>query len=387
MAKSRPNKVLDNIVLSNTARARKNINQWRTALQQAENVENPKRTLLYNLYSELVLDAHLTAEHQKRKLAVRGSDFSLINDNGEIDLEKTALLERPWFFDFMDHYIDTIFWGHTVIQIDDLNEDGEISNTRLVNRKHIIPEKGLFVYRESDEKGVFYREDKKFAPWLIEIGKPDDFGLLNQAAPHILIKRFSQSAWSEFTEIFGMPIRYGTTNVKDKESLNRMEQMMINMGTAAWAVIDNDEQIEFLESIKTNGDVYDNLIKRCNSELSKLINGAVIGEDTNGGSRSKEEVGERTSDMISTADKQSLEGFVNFTLLPQLINLGYPLEGLTFSFNKNKDIKGLWAIAQGLLNHYDIDEDYIEETFGIPVTKKPTPPPAGNLNTDPDFFS
>ena len=90
--------------------------------------------------------------------------------------------------------------------------------------------------------------------------------------------------------------------------------------------------------------------------------------------------------MISAADKQWFEGFVNFTLLPKLVELGYPVDGLEFKFSKNKDVKGLWTITQGLLNHYDVPEEYIEETFGVPVTKKTTPP-AGNLNTDPDFFS
>jgi len=370
MAKKRPNKLLDKLIVSNTSRARKDINNWRVALQQAENVDNPKRVLLYSLYDELVIDANLSAEIQKRILAVRGNQFSVFNiKDGSTDNEKTALLTKPWFYNFIELAMESIFWGHSLIQIGDLIE-GEISNVQLVNRKHVIPEKGLFIYRQNDEKGVFYREDKQYVNWLLEVGEKKDLGLLNKTSPHVLYKRFANSAWSEYCEIFGMPLRYGKTNVKDTESLNRMENMMINMGAAAYAVIDEDEEINFVQAQGGKGEVYDNLINRANSEISKLINGAVIGEASSGGSRSKEEVGERTGNMITEADKQFLEGYINETLIPRLILLGYPFNGFAFRFEKSKDIKSLWEITQGLLTHYDVDEDFITKTFGIPVSKK-----------------
>ena len=121
----RSNKLLDKLVTSNTARARKDIRQWRSALQQAENVENPKRTLLYNLYDELVLDTHLSAEVQKCILAVRGSQFSIYNQaDGSADVNKTELLTKPWFYTFLDYAMESIFWGHSLLQIGDV-VDGE----------------------------------------------------------------------------------------------------------------------------------------------------------------------------------------------------------------------------------------------------------------------
>lgn len=382
----RPNKILDKVIASSKARGRKSIGQWRSALQQAESVDNPRRTLLYNLYDELVIDAHLTSELDKRNLAIRGTSFSLFKkEDGKTDMDKTELFTKPWFFDFIDHYTDTLAWGHSLLQIGDI-VDGEISEITLVNRRHVIPEKGLFVFRQSDEKGIYYREDKKYNNYLIELGKKDNLGLLNKTAPHVLYKRFAQSSWSELCEIFGMPMRIGKTNVKNLDSVNRMENMMINMSSAFWAVVDNDEMIEHIESPNSKGEVYDNLIKLSNSEMSKLINSAVIGEASEGGSRSKEEVGERTANMITLADKQFLEGFINNTLIPKLIAIGYELEGFAFRFEKNKDIKELWTITQGLLGHYDIEPEYITNTFGIPVTKKEKQEPK-KLNTDTDFFA
>ena len=368
----RPNKLVDKIIASNTARARKDITSWRVALHQAENALEPKRILLYSLYEELVLDAHLSSEIQKRILSVRGSRFSIYNlKDGSTDNEKTNLLKKPWFYEFIDLAIESIFYGHSLIQIGDLKEH-EVSHIKLIDRKHVIPEKGLFVYNQTDTKGIAYREDTKYSPWLLEVGKPTDLGVLNKTAPHVLYKRFSMSAWSEFCELFGMPIRIGKTNVKDLDSLNRMENMMVSMGPGNYLICDDQEKIEFVETAKSNGEVYSNLIGITNAEISKLISGAVIGEASDGGSRSKEEVGERMGDIITLADKQFLEGYINNTLISKLIALGYPLEGYAFRFEKSKDIDSLWKITQGLLQHKDIDNDFITKTFGIPVLDKPT---------------
>ncbi len=171
-----------------------------------------------------------------------------------------------------------------------------------------------------------------------------------------------------------MPIRIGKTNVKDTESLDRMEEMMINTGVSGYLIADNEEKIEFVETAKSNGEVYNNLIVHSNAELSKLVNGAVIGEASQGGSRSKEEVGERTANMITGADKQFLEGYINQTLLPKLIALGYPLKGLGFRFEKSKDLDKLWKITKGLLVHKSVDNEFITTTFGIPVEDKPVLP-------------
>lgn len=387
--KQRPNKLVDRLIATQTARARKDIKAWRGALQQAENVENPKRNLLYNLYNELILDAHLYANLQRRIANIKGCDYALkSHQNNEVNSDATMQIKTPWFYNFLNLAMESLFFGHSLIQIGDLNENGEIADLVLVKRKHVRPELGLFVFGENDDKGIYYREDESIYNWLIEVGEPTNLGLLNHCTPHILYKRFAQAAWSEYCEIFGMPLRYGKTNVKDLESLNRMEDMMINMGLAAYAVIDNDEEIHFVESSGGKGEVYDGLINKSNGEISKLINGAVIGEDSQGGSRSKEEVGERLGDDITESDKQFIEHFVNFNLLPKLIKIGYKFEGLYFEFEKSKDIGKLWTITSGLLQYKDVENDFITETFGIPVKDKPTPslPQNNDLKADDVFF-
>ena len=219
--KERPNKLLSTVLKSNNARAKKDFNQWRTALQQAENVDNPKRILLYNLYAEIMLDSDLSADIEKRILEVTGSDANVLDATDKIDIEATNLIQKSWFSDLIRYGMESIFWGHSLTEIDRLNEKGEIVKIDLIPRRHVLPEKGIFTAKQGDEKGVLYREDLKMLAFLFEFGKNDNLGLLNKCAPHVLYMRFAQAAWSEFCEIFGMPVRYAKTNTKDKESLNR----------------------------------------------------------------------------------------------------------------------------------------------------------------------
>ncbi len=378
--KKRPNKVLDNIVWQIKRRARNDIQKWQAALSLAENPFKQRRFRLYEIYDDIMLDAHLTAEIQKRTLAVTGASFKLTDQKGNIS-DKTQLLRKNWFDKLLKWIIETRFYGHSLIQISEI-DNGEITQLELIPRGHIVPEQSLFLKQPNDDKGINYNAPE-YKAWLIEIGEKKDLGLLNKAVPHVLFKRFAQSAWSEFTEIFGMPIRIAKTNTKDRESLNRMEQMMLEMSTAFYAIIDNDEMIEFVESAKSNGEVYGNLIKLANAEVSKLINGSVIGQDSHEGSRAKEQVGKDITDQIHDSDRAWIEKLMNQYILPKLIDTGYPFQGLTFGFDKEPDTQNLWKITEGILNHYDVDPEFIKNTFGIPVTgKKQT---SSTLRTD-DFF-
>lgn len=382
----RQGKLIDSIVKSNASRTRKGIKDWRSALQQAENVENPKRVLLYNVYEEIIIDAHLSAEIQKRKLAITGSDFYMLDADGENDEEVRKLLATSWFKKFLDLSMDSIFWGHSLIQIE-LGTDNDIDNLKLYPRKHVRPEKGLVVKKQLDDDGTFYRQEQ-FEKLLLEIGETDDLGLLNKCTPHVLYKRFATGAWSEFTEVFGSPLRVGKTASRDTESLNKMMDMLEGMGASAYGVIDKDEEIEFVESNKTDGNIYENLMKTCNSEISKLINGAVIGEATQEGSRAKEQVGADISRQITLGDMQMLEGHVNGQLIPKLRNLGIAIpEGFVFEFERGKDTEGLFSRVKELLQYKDVDNDYILEQFSIPVTDKKQPNlPSATAKTTDDFF-
>ncbi len=365
----RPDRVVSQLIRSNKARGRKKIADWTAANNQAGNAENPKRTLLYSLFEELVLDGDVFAEWEtKRKLRFIATDFHLLDVNNKPNEEATNMLRSMWFNQLLNLALESKLWGHSLIEIKDIDSTGLISNLELVYRKHVLPEKGIITTKVGDEKGILYRTDPAINQWLIEVGETNDLGLLNICAPYILFQRFALSAWSEFCELFAMPLRVGKTQSKDVTSLNRMEDMLISMATASYAVIDKDEEIQFIEAGKSDGTVYERLMTVCSAKISKILNGAVIGEASQGGSRSKEEVGSEISNLVTLADMIWFENWMKQYGIPKLVLLGYPFDGLRFDFKKPKDLKSLLEIVVGLTGAgYKPKLEWVQDEFGIPL--------------------
>ena len=208
-ATDRPDRLaLKKFIATQHQRGRMLINDYLKALQMAENSEKPNREMLYKLYHNIVGDADLTSEWEtRRKLRIIGSGFGLFDANNKPSEEATKLLNKKWFYEFLSIAFDSKLYGHSLIEVKSLNSDGTIAAVELVPRRHVIPEKGLFILKIGDEKGILYREDLTVKEWLFEFGANDDLGILAKAAPYILFLRFALSAWSEYAEKFVMPTR------------------------------------------------------------------------------------------------------------------------------------------------------------------------------------
>lgn len=366
--------LVNQVLEASKTRAKKNITDWRTALKQAEKRPDPRRKLLYDIYDEIDLDLHTSGIVSVRKNKTLSSKWSIYNSSNEPDDDLTYLLKKTWFTNFLHMALDSIYWGHSLIQINKVEpiKDGKggIKEIELVPRAHVVPEDGLLLKRTSDQTGIKYREELQYQKWIIETPNKKDLGIYNKLAPYILYKRYAMAAWSAYGELFGMPMRVGKTNTTDSNAMLKMEQAMVNMAGAAFMIIDQNEEIDFIQAIRGDGAVFNELINRCNSEIQTAIMGAVIGSDSQGGSRSKEEVGERTLGDFVTADKEFLENFINEDLLPILIEHGYPFEGCYFIWDEVTDLTSLWNQTNQALAHFDVDEEWVRNTFGIQVTGK-----------------
>ena len=139
-------------------RSRQDIASWRSALLSAESILYPNRTRLYTLYKDVVLDAQVTALMTTRKNAILGSDFVVKNKAGEVDEKKTELIEKKWFRDFIDLSLDSIFWGHSLIQFGDLKND-EFTEVELIPRQYVKPEYSIVTDTPANITGVNYLEE------------------------------------------------------------------------------------------------------------------------------------------------------------------------------------------------------------------------------------
>lgn len=348
------------------SQARQDVATWKMALRQAEQVNDPKRVRLQYLYRDILLDALLTSQIENRKRMTTGSAFVLKDKSGNIDVENTALLQSASWFNQLRGYIqDTTFMGTTVIEF--ITDDTGLKVV-LLPRTNIAPEKGLLLFDENSTTGTDYRVAKEYGTWVLEFGNPKDFGLLNKAVPHILFKRFAQSCWSELCEIYGIPPRVLKTNTRDGAMLTRAEQMMRDMGAAAWFIIDESETFEFATGVSTKGEVYESLIRLCSNETCLLISGAVIGQDTKNGNQSKEKVSIGMLESLVDSDKRNETSAMNEKVLPALFRIGYLPDGLTYEYEPQEDIEQLYIRTIGFAPYVELDPEWIKEKFGVEVT-------------------
>lgn len=358
-----------NVVPKSISRVRKDLDSWRRALREADSVDRPRRRQLMDLYADVMLDALLTSQIEQRIGRTLSSEFSLKNASDKVDEASTRLLsEAVWFPLLLRYMLESVFYGHSLVEFD-VTETDDICVT-LIPRQNVVPEQGLFLFDSSADKGEYYRELREFGTYIVEFGAPGNYGLLNKAVPHALFKKFAHSCWSELCEIYGIPPRYIKTNTQDPAMLDRAEDMLRDMGAAAYFIIDTTEEFEFAKGADTNGDVYNNLIALCNSEMSMLISGAQIGQDTKNGNRSKEEVAIGQLKKYVGSDKRQVEDWMNSLVLPALYRLGFLPEGLRFSFNSEEDTGQLWERTAQAMQYYEIDPAWIRDKFGIEVTGK-----------------
>ena len=347
-------------------RVRQDIAKWKMALQQADNVLYPRRVRLQYLYKDVLLDALLTSQLGNRSMITISAPFTLKKDD-EIDEDSTNMIRSlPWWGELISYIIDSQYFGTTLVEF--ISDGNGMLRPVLLPRQNIVPVAGQLLLDETDTSGIDFRNAREYGTWLLEFGMPEEYGLLNKVIPHVLFKRFAQSCWSELCEIYGIPPRVMKTNTQDGAMLSRAEQMMRDMGAASWFIIDESEEFDFAKGADTNGDVYSNLIRLCNSEISLLISGAVIGQDTKNGNESKEKVSVEQLMRRAEADKRLVEGYMNTVVLPALFRIGMLPEGLIFSYDPQEDTQELYTRTLGFLQYMEVDPEWVKKKFGIEVT-------------------
>jgi phage gp29-like protein len=385
------NKLVNQILAKSMSRVRQDVASWNTALTMARKAEKPKRFLLYNLYDEISIDGLLKSQLGNRNLKSLSTSFIISDKSGNTNEDATALLQdKIWVNEINKAILGSITHGHSAIELSWIGA-GETQdlNCDLLDRQNIEPRDGLFYPDYNADKATAYRLMPEFGTWILEFGDPKNLGLLNSAVPHVLFKRFAQSCWSELCEIAGIPPRVMKTDTQNAAMLRRAERMMKDMGAAAWFIIDESEKFEWAQASNANGDVYQKLMTFCNNEISMLVSGAVMGQDTVNGSNSKEKTMQDTLQTLVDSDLSLIEQYWNSKVIPALINIGVLSGECVFSYPETEDIAQLWTMTKDTFQYFEVDTEWIKTTFGVQVTGpkiQPVAAPPAKLSLDAGFF-
>jgi hypothetical protein len=376
--------------LKSTSKIKNDIRSWERAYNNA-NAEDSKNFDLQLLFEDVRLDSLLNSQIENRINRCLGADFSLVNNKGEVDQQQTDLLRKMTTFRKITREIlNSNYYGYSLVELQLVKMSDNTFNVHIssIPRTNVVPQTGKFYPDYSEDKFILYRTMDEYGTYILEFEGNDRFGLLNKAIPHILMKRFAQSCWSELCEIYGIPPRVMKTNTQDPVMLERAEAMMRDTGAAAWYIIDEHEKFEWATGVDTNGDVYKNLITLCSNETSMLISGAIIGQDTVNGSNSKEKASQDILSDLVKADKVYVEECWNNQIIPALIKLGILKKDVIFRFDAVEDLGELWTRTKDTFPFMNVNPEFVKTKFGIDVLGLKDNTNGGNskLKIDDSFF-
>lgn len=341
------------------------IEDYISSIQSAENIEQSRRARLYDLYEDVMQDPHLESVIGKRKARLHSATIRFQKNDGQYDESMDELIKAPWFTAFLDDCLDAKFYGFSLFQFD-RDKDGFVSY-ELVNRKHVNPIDKIIMRQQYDTTGIpfdnFYN--------LLLVGKDRDLGMLSKVTPYVIYKRNAMGDWSQFSELFGMPVREYTYDASDDEARQRLLNDAQEQGAASVYIHPNDATMKLVEAAgKTASvDVYDKFINRLNAEISKCVLGNTLStESSENGTQSLGTVQKQGEDDICMSDRKYVLDVLNYELTDIFASMGINTQGGEFIYeeSEDKDIEKQMRIVQGLWQMgLPMSDDYLYKKFGV----------------------
>jgi phage gp29-like protein len=398
------------------ARIRHDIGMWRKAIDEAEQAYYPHRVKMQRIFQDTILNEHVIACMERRKDLTLLRDFKICDDAGNESDELKQLFRNfqnsvigpnntaSWFDDFMSYSLDATGFGYSLISLGDV-ENNAFTDLSIIPRQNVSPDRFVVGSIPYQIDGKRFLEDP-FVDWHIyvptssRLGKSKcGYGYLYEIAKAEILIRNNTAHNADYNELFGQPIRKGTTTKTDEAERMRFEQALANMGSTAYILLDDgQDNIELVEA-KNSGTTYNTYAdfeKRNEQKISKVILGHADALDSIpgklGGGQGDESPVEKALRDKQVKDGILIENVVNSQLFPRMRKHGFKIP-LNYHFEfKNDQEKEEFRRREDDSNTKtaqlfktiadaggQLDEKtwkYFSDRTGIPVTmKEPEPTP------------
>lgn len=365
--------------------------RWNQAVTFAEYPQYPRRYYLYGVYDQALWNLHLASVINTRINFVLNHPYRILGPDGREAPELTAMFNQGWFRKFRRLVLESIYWGHSLIQL--LPETDPLTGrvricVELVPRRHVRPETGEIMPYPMDSRGFRYKESyprtdafpgalgtdpydqqpysyRNFAN-IIEAGEPNDLGLLKTASRAAIAANNAEQDWDELSTKFGLPYIWMKTNSIAKDDLDTRQDLLENFIGGNHGLGLNTDEIELLAAPTINSVMmFTERIKLAEAQMSKLILGQTMLVD-DGSSRAQADIHYEVAKGYFSGDAALLRDVVNDRLLP-ILNLP---AGCTFELRQHESMN----MADRIILYKGVKElgftfstQQVEDTFGIEV--------------------
>ena len=375
------------------------IEDWRNAIDSAENIENPDKFDLIEIFHDLIDDYSVYSSMQQRTAKVINSKLMFLNQDGTENEQIRPFFinpdgtQKPWFRRWLKIAQDVKYYGFEVAELG-LFINNEFKSVGLYKSVSKIPEQNLVPTKRLIKKdaragittqNVISMDFSQFSPRLVPMGNENDLGLLNKAVPFVIWK-YIFSNWRQHAEIFGQPFRQGRTDIYDNERINNMIKMFESMVSSSYGIFHPDDEISFIESSKTDVyNIYDKLIERCDQAIVKIFLSQTGTTDEKSFVGSAD-IHEGVLKDVVLSDRLDISEYFTEILIPKLKALGYINQDvnicLTWIIDERIELNQWADIIDKLSRHYEIEASEIQRIFNIDAEKKEVQTPGFNDQTE-----
>lgn len=300
------------------------------AREAALSIISPNRFDLLQIYRDIDTDLFIRGQINQRIGRIKNRKIKVVNKTtGETDEKLTKLLHKKWFREFKRYVMEAKVYGFSLVYF------GKDANgnpvTKLVWREHVIPEHGLVVKNPYDTEGVSFLEGP-LAQATIAIGDPESLGMYENLAYAYILRKHSWASWDEFEELFGVPLRWATTDASSTEVLDELEGFLNNMGASNYAIAPRGATLDVKDGNTQDAfGVFNEKRKAVNEEVSIFIHGNAEQINEKGSRGKSETIIANTQAEILDDDKEDCLTVINDDLLPFLTRV------FNYHFNENHE--------------------------------------------------
>lgn len=215
-----------------------------------------------------------------------------------------------------------------------------------------------------------------------------------------VFKRWGIRDWMALAEMAGRPGRLGYHSTgkngdkaADVRDIDKLEQALDDWSSAVSVVLPDTVKVEFVQALRSEGQLHDRLVRFCDEQMSKAALGGTLTTDAGTkGARSLGDTHQDEQQMIALWDAAQLQETIGISLIEPMVVFNFgpsaPMPHIVFEVVQEETLD---AVALRLKTLKDaglqIPSDYVYEKFNIPRPNNadankqlvaPTDPGAGN---------
>lgn len=290
------------------------------------------------VFRELKNDPHVWSCIQSRKSGTLSLETRILqSDSGRnVVAEIDAIFKSLDIQQIIRDILEAPFFGYQPLEV--------IWQITGGSRKYIVPESitakpqewffydsdGLLRYRKAGESGGVPVPEMKVINARFEPSYLNPYGeaLLSKCYWPVTFKNGGLRFWVNFTEKYGMPVMVAKyTRGASRDEVETLAAELANMTEDAVIVTPSDINIDLHEAVKsTSVELYRELIKHCNAEISKAILSQTLTTELDMGSYAAAQTHFQVRREVIMSDIRLVESVMN-EVIKYIVDLNFAGQG------------------------------------------------------------